>query len=135
MGREAYIALLDRALVSPYGLRIDLNDPKLAHNLRCRLYRLRATLRREAQTEPATTPVVAYGVNGELHGVLNVLQRRKPTPVAADGLQFRVWEGALYILPVSPRPEPELQLPDVEEIDFEEMTSLPTWPPGQPYNR
>src|SRR5579863_804708 len=104
MNRNDYIELLDRALASAHGIKLDYGDDRTAHLIRGKLYRIREELRAEDRTEPATEPVVAYDANGNLKGVLDILRRRAPAAVPYDALTCRVWQGALYICPVEVRP-------------------------------
>ena len=52
MNRDDYIALLNRALASPYGIRLDYGDDRAARLVRGKLYRIREETREEARGKP-----------------------------------------------------------------------------------
>jgi hypothetical protein len=131
MNRDDYIALLDRALVSSHGIRLDYGDDETARRVRAKLYHIRNEMRAEARTEPQTEPAITYDANGKLMGVIDILRRRAPPPTPYDALRLRVWEGSLYILVVEQRPRrvDELEPKQAREIDGREIDFLPPWPP------
>ena len=131
MDRHDYIALLDRALGSWHGIRLDYSDDKTARRVRAKLYNIRDVLRAEARTEPATSPAVTYDPNGRLLGIIDVLRRRSPTSTPYDNLRMRVWDGSLYIVPVTdqPRRVDELEPAAVHDVLDGELDFLPHWPP------
>jgi hypothetical protein len=131
MNRDDYIGLLDRALVSAHGVRLEYGDDLTARRVRAKLYHIRAELRSEARTEPCTEPVFAYDAEGKLQGVLDILRHRTPPPTPYDDLRMRVWEGSLYIVPAEQRPRrvDELEPVQAREIDGREIDALPHWPP------
>jgi hypothetical protein len=130
MDRIDYIALLDRALVSVHGIRLDYADDMTARRVRAKLYHIRDEIRAEART-PATSPAVTYDVNGKLLGVIDIVRRRAPPSTPYDALRMRVWDGSLYIVAVTeqPRRVDELELPEVQDVAFDELVLLPHWPP------
>jgi hypothetical protein len=132
--RIDYIALLDRALGSWNGIRLDYGDDRTARRVRAKLYHIRDEIRAEARSEPPTSPAITYDTNGQLLGVIEILNRRRQrtrpsTPY--DRLRMRVWDGSLYIVPVTeqPRRVDELQLPEAHDVEDDELAELPHWPP------
>jgi hypothetical protein len=135
MDRQDYVAILDRALVSAHGVRLDFYDDATARRVRAKIYHVRSELRAEARSEPATTPAITYDPNGKLLGVIDILRRRKPAPTPYDALRLRVWQGSLYIVRVAhvPRRVDELDPTEAEELHAEDLASLPHWPPWIAY--
>jgi hypothetical protein len=131
MDRTDYIALLDRALASWHGIKLDYGDDATARRVRAKLYHVRDEIRAEARTEPCTSPAVTYDANGKLLGVIDILRRRTPVSTPYDALRMRVWEGSLYIVRVAEqrRRVDELQPAEVQDIYSDELAFLPHWPP------
>ena len=131
MDRLDYIAILDRALASWGGIRLDLPDEHTARRVRRKLYAVSDDLRAEASTEPPTTPAVTYDTNGKLLGVLDILRRRKPTPTPYDVLRMRLWGNSVYVFVVSEqsRRVDELAPPIAHDIEVGELAELSQWPP------
>ncbi len=134
MNRDDGIELLERALASYNGgMRLDCGDDTIAHRIRAKLYHIRDGLRAEARSEPITSPAVTYTPDGKLLGVIDILRRRQtpPPPTKWDALRFRVYDGSLFILviPEQPRRVDDINLPEPQEVDPEELSALSNWPP------
>jgi hypothetical protein len=131
MDRLDYVSILDRALASWGGIRLDLPDERTARRVRRKLYAARDDLRAEARAEPPTTPAVTYDTNGKLLGVIDILRRRKPPPTRYDVLRMRLWGNSVYIFTVNeqPRRVDELAPPEAHDIEIGELAELPQWPP------
>jgi hypothetical protein len=133
MNRDDYLTLLNRALASPYGIRLDYDDNRAARLVRGKLYRIREEVREEARAKPQHEPAVTYNTDGKFIGVLDILKHAPPPPTPYDCLRLRVYDGALYIVPAADRPRRVDQRPPPPErdIDSHELADLPPWPPWQ----
>ena len=131
MNRDDYLALFNRALASPYGIRLEYGDDRAARLVRGKLYRIREETREEARGKPVHEPAVTYDTNGKLIGVLDILKHDPPPPTPYDCLRLRVYEGSLYIMPAADRPRrvDERPPPPECEINSRELAELPPWPP------
>jgi hypothetical protein len=135
LNRGDCIDVLDRALASLHGIRLDFEDERTARRARQRLYAARAAARIAACSEPAISPVVAFTPKGKLAGVLKVLNPRRKEGFDAryDLLRLRVSGRTLYVLslltPLRIERYDELELPPTREVDFSELAELSVWPP------
>jgi hypothetical protein len=131
MNREDYLALLNRALASPHGIRLEYGDDRTARLVRGKLYRIREEVRDEARTKPSHEPAITYDGSGKFIGVIDILNHTPSPPTLLDCLRLRVYEGDLYIVPTAkpPRRVDERQCPPEHQIDSHEVGELPPWPP------
>jgi hypothetical protein len=131
MNRDDYLALLNRALASPHGIRLEYGDDRTARLVRGKLYRIREEVRDEARAEPQHEPAVTYDGSGKFIGVLDILKHAPTPPTPYDCLRLRVYDGALYIMPAAHRQRrvDERPPPPECEINSREAGELPPWPP------
>jgi hypothetical protein len=130
MNRDDYITVLDRALVSPHGIRLACDDDLTARRVRAKLYRLRDEMRAEARSQRQAKPALTYDPSGKLLGVIDILTRTPPPSTSYDELRLRVWDGDLYIVRAARAPELDaLPVPEASEISTQEIAELPPWPP------
>src|SRR6516225_5572488 len=69
MTRDDYLALLDRALASPHGLRLAYGDGQTAHRVRAKLYHIREEIRAELRGDRQSDPALTLDLNGKPLGV------------------------------------------------------------------
>jgi hypothetical protein len=131
MNRDDYLALLNRALASPHGIRLEYGDDRTARLVRGKLYRIREEVRDEARARPPHEPALTYDGAGKFIGVIDILKHTSSPPTLLDYLRLRVYEGDLYILPTGERTRrvDERPAPLEREIDSYEAGELPPWPP------
>jgi hypothetical protein len=135
MTRDDYLALLDRALASPHGIRLTYGDGQTAHRVRAKLYSIRDDIRAELRGKRQTDPAATYDVSGKFIGIVDILRPKPPVPTPYDGLRLRIFEGDLFILPTVERlPVDALPPSEAYDIDLAEASALPPWPFGRRVN-
>jgi hypothetical protein len=136
MTRDDYLALLNRALASPHGIRLAYGDGQTARRVRAKLYSIRDEIRAELRGERQSDPALTYDLNGKPLGVIDILRPKpRPAPTPYDRLRMRVFDGDLFILPTKERlPVDVLPPREAREIDLAEASDLPPWPFGRRVN-
>jgi hypothetical protein len=130
MTRDDYLALLDRALASPHGLRLAYGDGQTAHRVRAKLYHIREEIRAELRGDRQSDPALTLDLNGKPLGVIDILRSKpRPAPTPYDRLRMRIFEGDLFILPTEERlPVDALPPGKAYDIELAEASALPPWP-------
>jgi hypothetical protein len=105
---------------------------------RKKLYHIRDEIRAEARAKTPVEPRMTFDSRGRFAGVIDVVASPLSPLTPYEGLRFRVYAGAVWILPITYR-EPKPRRVDQHarqlgsEVSRRDLTELPPWPPHSPW--